>query len=525
MRIRPAYIPIGGAWPFAGIDAESPPVLASPKSALISNNIDYLRGYISKRAGYVTIGGQFQHGTVAQTGSILAISQYQSLAGVTTTVALNANRQFRYNVNTALWVDITPGTPPANWTGTETNGIYLITGTDQNGRWIYATNGVNTPRRWGGGTGNFADIPCNIPSFVTCKTFAVYGSSLVIANVSSAGREPQTIYWSDTTNFGEFLTGNSGAVLLPDTRGDIVRLEVLGDRLVVYAEDSIGVATYVGGTALFAFETLATDTRLLGGRAVCSVGLLHFFMGRENIFAFDGTRGIRPIGNPIRPLYRNAIELSLAALAFAFNDSNDNRAWFVIPTSDTTSTAFIYEYDKTNPTQGSWAQHNYSEPPRSMGYFSAASDPLWSASTGTWLARAGTWASIATRAGFPNIVMGQGGFVRILDGTSFSDAGAAVSASWESVDFTVPGDWPGSLGRWELAEVEAKGSLLLMSYSVDRGLTWSAPQVFYLTTTPAYYRLFIDATGDSCRIRITAGGATDFTVNGLRIGVRYAGIG
>mgnify|MGYP001809724275 CR=1 FL=1 len=517
MKLRPAYLPLDATWPFAGVDVDSPSTAANPRSSPASVNTNFLRGYLRKRRGYSSLGPQLGTNVL---DPVVGVGQFATESGTVQTVAITTKRQ--YKLLSGSWSDITPGTNV--WTASETDGLQLTVGTDASGRYLYATNGKNKPRRWDGAAATFEDMPCNLSGFVTCKSIAVYADSLVIGNITSAGAEPQTVAWSDTAAFGNFTSGASGSALLPDARGAILRLEPLGDRLVIYAEDSIGVATYIGPPVYFAFETLVTDTRLLSGQAVCNAGLVHFYAGRENVYAFDGTRVIRPVGDPIRPLYRDALALDQAARTFAFHDANDNRAWFVIPTSATASRVFVYEYDRSNPWAGRWAVHDYAEYPSSMGYFQRSGSATWDSLTGSWAAWAGTWGSLSTRAGFPVLAMGVRGFVRWFEDSASSDGGTSVTATWESIDYTPPPDWPGCLGRWLLAEIEARGSAFSVSHSTDRGRTWSEETTYTLGNDPQVVRYHIDQTAETCRLKIRAGGSDTFEVRTLRVGVRYGGV-
>jgi hypothetical protein len=516
MPNQPAYVPNDGAWPFLGIDVNTPSTSASLSTSPDAENVDFLRGYLSKRRGSVRLGSNVPDGN-----SVIAIVQYQTIGGSIETLISTTAHQ--YKLSAGGWTDITQATGAL--TGTIADGIQAIVGTDNTGRHCIITNGVD-PVKWYSGTNTFTNLPTGIPSFQTAQSIAVYSYSLFLANVTSTQDEPQTVYWSDTTDFTNFTTGNSGANLLPDLVGAIQRIEVLGDRLAIYSEDSIAVAWYIGDTTIFQFETLAHKTRLLSGRAVANVGLVHLFAGRENIYAFDGTRLVRPVGDAIRSKYREALYLDRASEAFAFHDANDNRAFFIIPGQTGYSTVFVYEFDKSNPTLGTWTIHEYASETTAMGYYTRAyggEADTWATDDGTWDDWGGIWDEITDRGSFPVVTFGVSGQVLESSDAYFSDNGTAVTAYWTSNDLVVPGNWPSARGRWLELEMEASGSSVTVAYSTDGGRNFTDAATVTLGTDSDVYLVYFDAVSRTLRLKFYASGSETFKIIRFRAKVRYAG--
>src|SRR6185295_9877401 len=125
------------------------------------------------------------------------------------------------------------------------------------------------PRYWDGSLATFYEFStASVAShgaalaytgFVTCKTLASLNAYLVLGNVTTSANEPNVVVWSDTQSLTDFESNNSGAVLLVDAIGSILRVLPLGDRLVIYSEDTIHTMLHVGGDSIFSFE------KILGG--------------------------------------------------------------------------------------------------------------------------------------------------------------------------------------------------------------------------------------------------------------------
>src|SRR3954468_15895400 len=116
----------------------------------------------------------------------------------------------------------------------------------------------------------------------------MFYNHLVLVNVTLASASPFDIAWSDTDSLVNFTAGTSGVIHVSDSRGTLQQCVVLADRLVIYAEDSIGTLTYIGGDAIFLSEELIQDTRLLSSRGIVNLGPYHLLMREETISLYDG---------------------------------------------------------------------------------------------------------------------------------------------------------------------------------------------------------------------------------------------
>jgi hypothetical protein len=369
------------------------------------------------------------------------------------------------------------------------------------------------------------------PDFVTCKTFSTINGYLVMGNITTTGDETDVVAWSDTVSLVDFLNGNSGAQQLVDIRGEIKKILPLGDRLMVYAEDSIHHMIHVGGDFIFSFQKVIDGTRLLSGRAVVNVGPFHYFMSQENVYIFDGTRGLRRVGDAITRRYRAQFVTSLKSRAFCFLDQPKNNVYFVVPTSETSSVVYKVEFDLFDVMNVKWVLHEYADRICTMGFFSNSVTLAWNSaeiSTLTWEQAGFLWNQGSVNEGFPRRVFGvpsgSNGAVVLSSDTTYDDVSTPVDAVWESTDYTVPQSFLSESGRWIEAEFEARGTSLSVSVSFDKGASYTNVANKTLTGTWERYRVFFDRVGQTCRLRFhNNSAASGFEIRWSRLWVSDAG--
>lgn len=464
-----------------------------------------------------------------------------------------------HGANTVITLDVTGGNGydevGTNGTTTDTasvtvpftgdidNPIDWVVGTDDTDTYLFVVNGVDDTI-WTDGTNFLRYEPADINSgggFVA-YTVALLNNYLLFGNYETGGEK--YVIWSNNGNFQEsdgFTAGvndDSGSLFLPDADGAILKLEPLGDRLVIYTENSIHVMSYVGGDFIFSQEQVVRETRLLSPRAIANLGPFHFYVSQENFYLFDGTRLLRTIGDVVQQDYREHVNLDLANQAFAFHNTPVNEVYFVIPTGtsevDATRT-YTIEYDLYSLDNTRWSTTVYVDRITSMGYFTRGDET--SGGTGlTWDAgsiAAQTWATFdqtapwnsgTIREGFPVLIMGdfsgdvfQTGLVQQDDGTNFE-------STWHSIDFTVPQVYASEYGRWIDLDIELRGSSVTIDVNTNGGSEPWTNVVTDLSLEPKWtrYKFPIDVFGETCRVRVTTTGG-GFQLKWLRLWVRPGG--
>jgi hypothetical protein len=465
-------------------------------------------------ANTITISGDGDLSTTFPIGSTIKITGTANINGSYTVVDISYSApDFVIELD-----DVTHGSQTGTvnkyieWTGDEDDFVDWVLGTDGTGRRAFVTNGKDTPITWNG-SGHFTLFEPNYTDFVTCKTFEVFFDTLVMGNITTTSREPQLIAWSDIADFDEFEAGTAGFNLVADSQGSISRLLKLGDRLAIYSENSIGVVTNVGGTAIFSFEQLIQSTRLLSPRAIVSLGPYHLYASQENFYLFDGTRMVRPIGDAVHKTYREEVFLSLANRSYAFADIAKNTVFWVIPVSATENVVYTSEYNIYVIDQIAWSRSTYSTKPTVVGFFSRDIDLTWDSSqlAGlSWLDVAGSWLTGSFRADFPVRVIGSEGRVYLDDESQRSDDGTDIPFVWDSKDHVLPEIYQSQNGRWSEIELELRGTEVEIWYSLDQGSTYQLLKTLTLSSRWNMYKVFIDKTSRTMRFSLRNEGESDW---------------
>lgn len=396
--------------------------------------------------------------------------------------------------------------------------------TDLNGRRFLMTNGRDPVRVWDGDTGNeFVDWAPTYTGFVTCKCFCVFAEHLFLGNVTTASNESQLIAWSNAGDFDEFETGTAGAQLLYQMDDGITRLKVLGDRLVVYSRDVIILAAYVGAPAYFAFEVVIPEgVRFASFGGVTSINVGHIYLAEESVYLFDGSRGLRVLGNPIYNDYKAVRDFSKLAEACCINDYSKRTIYFSVPDISggvMTYTLFYDVYDLNNIV---WSKEKYADDVTAWGFYTNREENLtwddasWEAEDTPWENELGSWVEEGEQLGFPVRTYGTAnGEVIIVTEAALNDRTTEVEQVYETKDFEVAEESQSIKPRWGEIEFEAEGGTVLISYSLDRGRTFSTPEEIELGTGLEVHTYPIDQTSRTLRVRFTT--TNNFTISWIRV--------
>lgn len=403
-----------------------------------------------------------------------------------------------------------------------------VIATDDNYHRIYVTNGRDRVRYWDG-AGRFIVWYPEYPNFVTCQTLEVFYSHLVLGNVTTSSTETKLVAWSDTSDFEEFEDNNSGTLLIPALSGEIKRVETLGDRLIIYSNDSIGSLMYLGYPVVFSAEVLLQGSRLVSGQAIVSIGSAHLYCSEENVFFFDGTRSIRAVGDSIKDLYTQELNTEYGSRLFTFNDVARGLIYIVVPVSSTVSTTFVLNYNIFDLRKFVWTQITFTDRPQALGFYIRRSSPSWVDPPDVpWEDDYGIWYDEGERVNFPVRVLGSGSEVFMCDEIAGTDDGTDVTATFETKDFVVPEADQSLLGRWGELELDLAGDEVSIYYSTDQGQTWEYPTsdqkgVFTQNLVGGFesYRINLDVVSRTLRIKLSS--TNYFAFRWLRLWVRPSG--
>ncbi len=413
-------------------------------------------------------------------------------------------------------------------TGSENDMIDVVQATDDSGTYVISTNNINSPLYWNG-SGDFTILiddvnggALSLLNFVTCKTLGELHGYLWMGNVQTTSTDKRVAAYSDTGDFFDFETGNSGSNLFTDGEGQLLRFVRHGDFLVAYFDRSVHLIAHVGAEALWSIDKHVSGVGPVSPRAIANLGPFHVFMGEQNFYMYDGTSLVRTLGErTIGKRLREDFSSEFAARAHAFVDPKLQHVYFTVPTGETTKKTYLLNYNLTNIQQSKWTILDFNDPPMSFGWFSRTSDLTWASlqtlkgDAYTWDVAAGdvsyVWNSAAGTAGTPTKVLGSGSYVYIYEQTMTDDAGVAIDSWKDSSAMTVPNEFESVNGRWYEVEVDLKGSSCDVLYSVDEGLTWSylAQEAdgsdangITLTSEWTTYKFFVDVIAKTFSVRL-----------------------
>ena len=511
MRPGLGYEVVEAGVPFQGFNSVPPSVLLDPKFAVTADNIIFEDGIPYKRPGYPQFGDTQE--------LVLGLVEFELASGVKYLLLFTSTKQYRYNSSTDVWVDISGGT---SWTGDEGDVLDYAIGWDDTGKYIYITNGKDTPRRWDG-SGNFADISINLPNFVTCKTLSIYKGYLILGNVETNSYDTQAVVWSDTSDFGEFVSGNSGINILSDVVGKIISIQHLGDVLMVYTDEgSITRMAHLGGAAIFGFITIVQRVKALSARCIISIEGFHLFPTTDNFYAFDGSSQPRAIGDPVKNVLQGDVGNEYIDRSHAIYDSVQRRIYWFLATSDTTQRIYVLEFNNFTINDFRWSFHTFGDRITGGGVYSRDTYLAWEDITENWEDIPWTWDSTLTDGGSYVPVMGDGdGKTYMLDGTVNTDDGVSITAQYITPDLTIPNIHLSSNARWMEMQFEAIGNTVEVSYSTDKGSTWKSVTNKTLTSDPTLITYYFQAVSRHIRFRFKhTGTGVGFKLRWFRVWYR-----
>lgn len=150
------------------------------------------------------------------------------------------------------------------------------------GDWTVLSNGIEAPRlHKPAGQAVFGNAP------VAAK-FMKKLSFIVALGTGAAGTRVQ---WSDSSNIEDWTptqSNNAGGLSFDDFNTRIVAAAPLGAQIAVFAEDQMGLLSYIGAPFYFSQKTALDGIGAVGKNAVASDGKSIFGVGRAGIWWTDG---------------------------------------------------------------------------------------------------------------------------------------------------------------------------------------------------------------------------------------------
>lgn len=153
---------------------------------------------------------------------------------------------------------------------------------------------------------------------------------------------------NDATLWTPSISTQAATGLLVEAPGPIKGWKRLGDNIIAYKERSMFVGRYVGAQqGIWAFSLIPGDIGCASNEAVVNVGTAHYFIGPEDIYAFDGSRPV-PIGAPIRKWFFSRLNYSFRGQIAGQWDRVNGLVWWYYPSVNSATggldEAIVYDY-------------------------------------------------------------------------------------------------------------------------------------------------------------------------------------
>lgn len=172
---------------------------------------------------------------------------------------------------------------------------------------------------------------------VTASCIENYKGFVFIANTEEDGVAcPQRLRWSQFQNINLWHnnkdgSGMAGYVDCTDTAGIIYAIKKLNDNLYIYKDDGILALSYTGGDTTFSKDTVTTEAGLLAPRAIVELPHQHIFIGKNNIYSFDGN-SITPIGDEIKNTFFDTLDPQKTRYIYGYYNEDSEDVIFVYDT-------------------------------------------------------------------------------------------------------------------------------------------------------------------------------------------------
>lgn len=151
---------------------------------------------------------------------------------------------------------------------------------------------------------------------------------------------------NDETTWAPSPTTQATTGRLVSAPGKITAAKVFGDQVAVYKDRAIYLARYVGGASVWQFDAIPGDVGCVGVDAVTDIGPAQIFVGRGDIFYFDGTRPVSIAEGQVRQWFYNNASQQYLYKTTLVHDKQANLVWmFYVGASTTTGirdSALVY---------------------------------------------------------------------------------------------------------------------------------------------------------------------------------------
>lgn len=118
---------------------------------------------------------------------------------------------------------------------------------------------------------------------------------------------------------------------LVESGGAITAAQRLGEAAIVYKRRSVFVGRYTGPAEVWNFAQVDSEVGCVGQEALCDTGKAHYFIGDDDIYAFDGVQCKSIVRGVLRDWFVTMRDPKHMHKSMVFWDKQQELAWFFFP--------------------------------------------------------------------------------------------------------------------------------------------------------------------------------------------------
>ena len=318
-----------------GLNTTTNPISLQDNEVRDIQNMNFDKfGSVKKRNGYTALNtAEFNSGAVWNS------LHYFQLSSVTDyLIGTCGNKLAKQDNLDGTWDDITGA---LTITAGSTNYMNWITFKDI----AFGTNNVDVPIKWtGSGDGATWTTVASLEKARYTESFENY---VFLADVTISGtRHATRLYWScinepETWNAADFneIGYKDGA--------DITGIKALGDRLVIFKEDSIWVAFFTGSSEIpFTFQRTPSSVGCISGGSIQGANNAIIFASYDGIYYFDGNNAYK-VSDKINSTISGYKATQYTSIVSAYQNTK-NLYWAMYQTTPAANPDRVVAYDTFN---------------------------------------------------------------------------------------------------------------------------------------------------------------------------------
>lgn len=260
----------------------------------------------------------------------------------------------------------------------------------------------------GDGLGDFELLPWNLATGETwqsmdysCEVLCAHKNFLMALGMREGAdefgdkvwwshpAEPNGIppYWDTPLVQRDSIAGNVSL----GKGGKIIGGESLRDSFVIYSEESINTLDYTGDAIGWRRRTVSSSADLIAREGVVEIKGQHFFIGRDDIMAFDGNSMQSIVHQRIKTRLAGNVNTERRHKSWAVHYESYNEVWFAVPTAEAEYPDLVYAYNYRDNT---WSVRSLQEefPHGAFGPAPVNDPRTWDSIPDSWDEERGTWA-------------------------------------------------------------------------------------------------------------------------------------